>query len=907
MPVVQGGGRNKFGFSPLAMPISAATQPDVRIASTNRNSLPPNPTNEDHEDVENVYRYSPLLGHRHIRLLRLLPDRNENAPLHSQLFDYPMLELGDGPHMYEALSYVWGSSQRPHILYIDEKSLPITANLYEVLLRLRDRMIERILWIDAVCIDQTSIEERGEQIQYMAEIYSKANRVIVWLGEAADNSDQALKSIRMAADEEHQSSRKDTDKQAVLAILERPWFRRIWVLQEVAAAQHIVMMCGSIRIDGYAFCLGLPSLLQYKDIPSHIRSVTYLMRGCIFRPKYSVNSLGGISLDIRPLGALIDMYHTHEATERHDKIFALLGMSSNDPTTHGLMPNYKTPWNELMAQLVRFILGERVFVQTWMQQEAAVVFAKGWVIGIVFSVQSAPGDSRGDRQHVRLKTRDVPGPTWSVQAAGKPIEPGDLLCHLPGATKPMFIRPRHDYFTIIMVEFTPPKDDGMEKMDLEKLEQPESSSVHDFLLVWDWNSSNEETTSQDYESWMTSRVPEYLYSEEESANYLDKQLRLEIVALIMSDAGSNDKTIINTLQDMKNAYARDFGEADRRTLTCMSKLALMYGRTGQLWEAESEFWRMFWTRMNLQERREDILREVTNFVAMCRGQGRLHKAINFYNVASLLEMAGRHPLMADKDFAVLLAQSSLRDVYVTEKSVIIAEKKFNSEVEVDLTPGRKKYTPPPMEVLLLRAVNKENMQATYLLLCQEKVQITEKILISAVENDDSSVLWCLLGREKDEIRITERVVIEAAMRNNESVLQYLLERHGSKIRLTEEIVIAAAENRERSVLVYLLGRWKDRIEITPKVAVAAAENEQFPALKILLQAKGTEFEVTEEVVVAAANNREKSVLVTLLEERGSEVQMTKEALDAARGNGNVLALKRVLEDARRMARTRGMW
>ncbi|KAL6695634.1 heterokaryon incompatibility domain-containing protein [Trichoderma pleuroticola] len=905
MSVVQDSGNSQYGSSPLATPEPVATQPDVWMASTNHNSPPPNPTNERHEDVQNAYRYSPLLGHRHIRLLRLLPDRNENAPLHSQLFDYPMLELGDGPHMYEALSYVWGSSKRPHVLYIDEKSLPITANLYEVLLRLRDKMIERILWIDAICIDQSSIEERGEQIQYMAEIYSKAHRVIVWLGEAADNSDQALKSIRMAADEEHQSFQKDTDQQAVLAILERPWFRRIWVLQEVAAAQHIVMMCGSIRIDGYAFCLGLPSLLQYKDIPSHIRSVTYLMRGCIFRPKYSVNSLGGISLDIRPLGALIDMYHTHEATERHDKIFALLGMSSDDPTTHGLLPNYKTPWNELMVQLVRFILSERVFVKSWMQQQAAVVFAKGCVIGIVSSVQIAHDDSRGDRQHVRLKIRDVPGPSWTVQVAGKPIEAGDLLCHLLGATKPMIIRPRHDYFTIILVEFTPPKDDRMEKMDLEQLEQPESSSVHNFLLVWDWNSSDEETPSRDYESWMASRVPES--AQRESEDYLDKQTRLWNVALIMSDAGSNDKTLINTLQDMKNACARDFGEADRRTLMCMSKLALMYGRTGHLWEAESEFWRIFWTRMNSQERREDIAREVTDFVAMCKSHGHFHGAKSFDKVASLLEIAGRYPLMGDKDFAVLLAHASLREVEVTEKSVIAAEKKFHSEAEVDWTPGRKKYTPPPIEVLLLRAVNQENIEATYLLLCQENLQVTEKILISAVENDDSSVLWCLLGREKDEIQITEKVVMEAAKRNNESALQYLLERHGNRLRLTEEIVIAAAENRERSVLVYLLGRWKDRVQVTPRVAVAAAENEQFPALKILLQAKGAEFEVTEEVVVAAANNREKSVLVTLLEERGAEVRMTKEALDAARGNGNVLALKRVLEDARGMARTRGAW
>ena len=191
------------------------------------------------EGSENMYIYSPLQGRRHIRLLRLLPDWNEDAPLRSQLFEYPMPQLGEGPHMYEALSYVWGSPEKPHTLYIDEKPMPITANLHEVLLRLRNRMIERIIWIDAVCIDQTNIEERGEQIQYMAEIYSKASRVVVWLGEAADESDRALKQIRMAADEEQQKPLvTDEDRQAVLALVQRPWFRRIWVAHPLRISRN---------------------------------------------------------------------------------------------------------------------------------------------------------------------------------------------------------------------------------------------------------------------------------------------------------------------------------------------------------------------------------------------------------------------------------------------------------------------------------------------------------------------------------------------------------------------------------------------------------------------------------------------------------------------------------------------
>jgi hypothetical protein len=108
--------------------------------------------------------------------------------------------------------------------------MAITANLHEVLVRLRNRVIERVIWIDAICIDQGNITERGDQIRHMAEIYCKANRVIVWLGESADDSDQVLKSIRRAADEEvPRSSDDNVDGQSILTMLKRPWFRRIWV------------------------------------------------------------------------------------------------------------------------------------------------------------------------------------------------------------------------------------------------------------------------------------------------------------------------------------------------------------------------------------------------------------------------------------------------------------------------------------------------------------------------------------------------------------------------------------------------------------------------------------------------------------------------------------------------------
>jgi hypothetical protein len=110
-------------------------------------------------------------------------------------------------------------------------------------------------------------------------------------------------------------------------------------------------MCGPTEIDGYAFCLGVDSLNEFYEahveLQSLIRSVTYLIRGTIFRPNYVVSGPGRASQDICSLGELIDMYYTHEATKLHDKVYALLGMSSDDARKANLLPNYDVLWEEL--------------------------------------------------------------------------------------------------------------------------------------------------------------------------------------------------------------------------------------------------------------------------------------------------------------------------------------------------------------------------------------------------------------------------------------------------------------------------------------------------------------------------------------------------------------------------------
>jgi hypothetical protein len=104
------------------------------------------------------------------------------------------------------------------------------------LLSLRDPGLPRILWIDAVCINQGDNEEKLHQIQTMARIYSVASRVLVWLGEAADDSDEAIDALRIAvrglkrlADGSARSEEKFNHCRCIDALLRRSWFRRIWV------------------------------------------------------------------------------------------------------------------------------------------------------------------------------------------------------------------------------------------------------------------------------------------------------------------------------------------------------------------------------------------------------------------------------------------------------------------------------------------------------------------------------------------------------------------------------------------------------------------------------------------------------------------------------------------------------
>ena len=352
------------------------------------------------------------------------------------------------------------------------------------------------------------------------------------------------------------------------------------MLQEVAAARNILIKCGSTEIDGYAFCVALTSRsldLLYKASPnlqSLIRPVTHLIRGAAFRPKKVSRSSGEFSLRIRPLGELIEMYHTRKASWRHDKVFALLGMSCDDPIAADLSPDYEISWGRLLEKLVRSLLGGQVIVKTWTEIEMAVIESKGYILG---KVSSVGGIDRNDRREVVITSKDKfgdlePERKWTLQPSAKSVQVGDLVCLLCGASKPTIIRVCKDHFSIVMIS-----------APLQP-EQPITSFPHDFLLVWDWEKfQGKFQDREEYGTLIKSRVPEH--SSGELGDHSDNMTRLWNVALILEGA-KEYKIAEERLRETAEGYERRFGKEDPQTLTCKDKLAMMHKKAKRCEEAE---------------------------------------------------------------------------------------------------------------------------------------------------------------------------------------------------------------------------------------------------------------------------------------------------------------------------------
>jgi len=163
---------------------------------------------------------------------------------------------------FEAISYAWEGQEPSETITCNGQPYLITNTLLNAFRNINGAMDLTWLWCDAISIDQSNLDEKGEQVKNMYRVFRQASRVIVWLGLASSDSDLAmttipriwakLKPLSETGFEELQDNQvycvlpPDNDHfwEALCRLGSRPWFQRLWIVQEAALASQLVFLCG---------------------------------------------------------------------------------------------------------------------------------------------------------------------------------------------------------------------------------------------------------------------------------------------------------------------------------------------------------------------------------------------------------------------------------------------------------------------------------------------------------------------------------------------------------------------------------------------------------------------------------------------------------------------------------------
>jgi hypothetical protein len=184
---------------------------------------------------------------------------------------------------YEALSWCWGTDPPEYAVQIQHKGITykkrVKKELALALKYLRLPNQTRTLWIDAICIDQDNYEERNQQVQMMARIYTRAKEVCIWLGEDSDESKTAIDFIHDEIMELKNfdticSDKSYTDKwRALMMLMQRDWFSRRWVVQEIALASKATLYCGPDSLPWKEFAVAVELFVEVETATHRLSEV----------------------------------------------------------------------------------------------------------------------------------------------------------------------------------------------------------------------------------------------------------------------------------------------------------------------------------------------------------------------------------------------------------------------------------------------------------------------------------------------------------------------------------------------------------------------------------------------------------------------------------------------------------
>lgn len=341
------------------------------------------------EEQKFTYKYLPLdLMADEVRLIVIQPAADRDAPLIANLAHEPM----HGAISYEALSYVWGDAQLTKSMTVSGQTMHITSNLDAALRDLRHPKGFWVLWVDAICIDQANQQERSRLIPRMQEIYDAAKIVLVWLGPKTGFTDTAFDFVRelyqpdlTAFEQERPDARQVIKRTPRLAkawaatyeLMHSPFFRRRWIIQELASAGLVNVITGSNKdLHWHAVEITAENLWwywdeiyqlwkEYKAVPEGHRELELLDREWflhlglfdvfvqLFRPRILsyVRNLRAAGQSTSFL-LLAILSHGADCADPRDGIYALWNIS-NDCRQLPIRPDYSKSMEEVYTDFAK--------------------------------------------------------------------------------------------------------------------------------------------------------------------------------------------------------------------------------------------------------------------------------------------------------------------------------------------------------------------------------------------------------------------------------------------------------------------------------------------------------------------------------------------------------------------------
>lgn len=319
---------------------------------------------ENMTEHNSIYTSAPLeLGASPtLRLLGLLPDDSMSITCALRI-----ARLDDLP-LYTAVSYEWGEPDVTDVIFVDGRPLSVRKNIWNLLARLKRERHQGYLWIDAICIDQSSVTERSHQVALMGGIYSRATDVLCWLGLGTSEIEKAM--VQLAQMAVQNPGALDCWKEAFVdgmsALLNKNYWNRVWIVQEFLLPVDLTLRCGDQHITAQTLiwfyeacmnaCASVPAVQNFPTTPA----LDLIRHRRDYHPRYAEPRRGW------NMWGLTKISRPRQCTDIRDHLYAMLALlSSEDALRLAIVPDYSKSVADVFTDLIMKELQDPLSIQIY--------------------------------------------------------------------------------------------------------------------------------------------------------------------------------------------------------------------------------------------------------------------------------------------------------------------------------------------------------------------------------------------------------------------------------------------------------------------------------------------------------------------------------------------------------------